>query len=89
MRAQTICFLIQSEPLFKGHDFNLEMGKKFLTRIQSISPDAIDIWAKAIDARKTAAALALIEYDSLFDQDRFQEAAFKKEVEAFQRLNSK
>ena len=77
------------EPLFKGEVFDGDKAKHLLTRLQSIKPEASQAWADAIDAIPVQAALVLIQNDSLFTQEQFQERAFREELDAIKRLNPK
>ena len=66
--------------LFDSKGFREEEAKKFISRLRSIPWETTSKWADAHGIHSYQAAISLINIDSLFSEDVFQQEAFTKLV---------
>lgn len=74
----TIGFLIQLDRLFPDDQFRKDQSEALLARLRTLSSEAVKTLKEAIKSNANQAAVILIQNDSLFIQNQFQETSFNK-----------
>jgi len=73
--------IIVQDRLFNANGFKPQESKKLLARISLIPQDAIEKWSTARKLATYQAAISLINMDSLFVKEAFQQQVFAKKLE--------
>jgi hypothetical protein len=75
-KLKCVGYLIQFDRFFPDEAFSRQEGDLLIGRLQSLNPDAIKRWEKAMDTYPSQAAVALATSDGLFEQGRFNQRSF-------------
>ena len=81
-RKQAFLLLPKVNRVFVKDRLQIAALKRLITRLRSLPPAVVSQWADAKDIEAGEAALALIQRDNFFAQDKFQSRAFRAALKA-------